>query len=203
MKERPILFTGEMVRAIQDGCKKQTRRVIIHQGRALDEFAFYEVDGDEIRTESGKRKACPYGKPGDRLYVKESCRLCSVGDEDGAPLLDPPVWYYADGDPGEKDRYAHLRTGRYVPKWAARLWLEVSNVRVERVQEISAEDVAAEGLWDKIAQTYHGELNSYDRWGAKRQFEDLWNSINAKRGYGWDANPWVWVLEFKLGEASK
>ena len=97
--------------------------------------------------------------------------------------------YRADNDPQFEG--CRWKPSIHMPKWAARIWLEVTGVRVERVQDISEEDAIAEGI-PRGAVQYCGH--------AIRLFRDLWDSINAKRGYPWEVNPWVWVVEFKRTE---
>ncbi len=193
MSERGITFTAESIPLLLNDQKTQTRRVIMHQGHALDEFAFYEVDGDEVRTEDGKIKACPYGRVGDRLWVKETWGLRA--NENRQPfeiyevlrgqydLLRRHValsfQYRAKGEDAEM----FWRSSRYMPKRAARIWLEIVALRVDRVQEISEADAIAEGV--------NFGCDSVD-W-----FRDLWDSINAKRGFGWDVNPWVRAITFR------
>src|SRR5262245_50360133 len=143
MKERPILFSGEMVKAILDGRKTQTRRLIMHQGRPLDDFAFYEVDGDEVRTESGKQLKCKYGQPGDRLWVRETWRVFG-GHQYEYQQHQPSVLYRADFDLFDEE--GAWRPSIFMPRWASRITLEITKVRVERLDGISEEDAMAEGV---------------------------------------------------------
>jgi len=192
MKERPILFSDAMVRAILDGRKTQTRRVVKPQpiGR-IDPVFSYTPNGLEIAFGPENLRAngcprwwrCPYGKPGDRLWVREAWR-----QDHGESNFD----YLADGKPGsildeEFDRWK-WRPSIHMPRSASRILLEITGVRVERVQDISRVDARAEGC---TAQT--GRRSKTPE-GA---FRELWDSINADRNYGCDVNPWVWVVEFK------
>lgn len=179
MKERPIIFSGEMVRAILAGEKTQTRRVVKPQPTKV-----YPGDGcypvvnamcfDEKRI---RFITSPY-HVGMRLWVRETidgrfgCDSFYVADE--SRLVDALGW-----DIGAKHVPCKIISSIHMPRWASRITLEITNVRVERVQEISEEDAKAEGV-DSV-----------------KSFKDLWNSIYFERGFGWNKNPWVWVLEFK------
>ena len=189
-KERPILFSAPMVRALLDGSKTQTRRVVKGSTDAWDSFQVEEdITGREFffvcgEPEAGPRKLrpiitsliCPYGQPGDRLWVKETHSFVPDADE---PAGCSAVLYAADGE-----RYGKLRPGIHMTRWASRILLEIVSVRVERLQDISDQDAMAEGV-DAAA---YGKSHRYG-------FSRLWESIN---GVGsWDANPWVWVVEFR------
>jgi hypothetical protein len=190
MKERPILFSAEMVRAILDGRKTQTRRVakLNASGRVKlpgSPSNWHCEDPDAVL-------ACPYGQPGDRLWVRETFRVI-----DGQTQPRIAIDYRADPE----DKWCRigdfLCDGKkwtpsiYMPRLASRILLEITNVRVERVQEISDKDCLAEGIAD-LAIPLRPDLTMY-----RSSYADLWDSINAKRGFGWDANPWVWVIEFR------
>jgi hypothetical protein len=202
MIERPILFSDEMVCAILDGRKTQTRRVIKPQESlrfnpiVLNGYAGWE-------NLHGNPRPCPYGKSGDRLWVRETFVVsppCWAGeyssdynirdDRDNGRI----IYYLADNKPGvlENARQYKLsvKASIHMPRWASRILLEVISVRVGRVQDITEDDAEKEGM------TYYGE--TLDEPTPKEKFAKLWNTINAKRGYGWDVNPWVWVIEFKV-----
>lgn len=194
MKERPILFSGEMVRAILDGRKTMTRRVIKPQPRLTPSGLWMRSGPCEerllygtIRHEDGSTDKIhewhdsPYGQPGDRLWVRETFACLE-------PLARTPIIYAADRGP--KDY--RWRPSIHMPRWASRITLEIAAVRVERVQDITEKDVEAEGL---SLQPWSGEGPA--GWPKTAGFAQLWDSLNAKRGYGWDANPWVWVISFK------
>lgn len=198
MKERPILFSSSMVRAILDGKKTQTRRVIkLRNGKLAED--------EDIPAEwpNGEREAhvmdfsrsfpywekleCPYGKPGDRLWVRETCWIDGVTnhihykatDMQIAPKLTPSI---------------------FMPRWASRITLEITGVRVERLQDISNKDAQAEGtscyvcgrrmdgMSEDDCHCYHSKATSED-------FGMLWEQINGPGS--WDLNPWVWVIEFR------
>jgi len=205
MKERPIIFSGEMMRAILDGKKTQTRRVIkpqpdyailkegteleahkcpqlasVHSGRK--EWGLYRVPfhGRDVPCFSFD---CPYGKPGDRLWCKETFVRQYTG-------FDYGIIYKADGIKISEDM--KWSPSIYMPRWASRIILEITGIRVERIQDITEEDAKAEGC-----EIGHG-LTDDSPFFAREAFQKLWDSINAKRGYGWYENPWVWVIEFKV-----
>lgn len=195
--ERPILFSTPMVKAILEGRKTQTRRVL-KVPKSLGEFR--DVFDDEVLTlKSGKAVigidtsiyhdvalACPYGTVGDRLWVRETWQNECDGDGQFVQYL-----YKADGQ--DLSDYVSLdadivgikwRPSIFMPREASRITLEITNIRVERLQDISEADAIAEGCYSKLDY-------------AKNQFQYLWNLINNKRGFGWTANPFVWVIEFK------
>lgn len=199
MKERPILFNGEMVRAILEGRKTQTRRVV--KLPVYDPDYKCELAGCELNSESEHfDRICPYGTPGDRLWVRETFTI------DGGM-----VFYRADGEKA-KDDNSPWTPSIHMPRWASRITLEVKSVRVERVQDITERESQLEGFVpDRCANcgyTYadcleHGDhrLCSYDApLPARNTFSKLWDSINTQRGYSWESNPWVWAVEFEVIE---
>jgi hypothetical protein len=215
VKERPILFSGPMVTAILEGQKTQTRRVVKgsteHKGQYSNEYM------EAHRNAAGWALICPYGQPGDRLWVRE------------AHLLDPPM----DGTwPHLGDTFAAIndipecyrspehvlyratetdmddwrwRPSIHMPRWASRILLEIVSVRVERLYEISVADAIAEGIepikWPDGVVRYpdyaHAAPNGarITNMDAKRSFLTLWESINGRKSL--EENPWVWVIEFK------
>jgi hypothetical protein len=183
MKERPILFSGPMVQAILDGRKTQTRRVVKPQPEYWEQTGGYHYPLDKKpyrgapvgRVRSIDEYRCPYGQPGDRLWVRETWHQYAGGE----------VIYRADYGPESYQAGAKgWRPSIFMPRWASRITLEITGVRVERVQDISADDARAEGV-------------SAPDVLPRSKFATLWDSINAKRGYGWDMNPWCWCVEFK------
>jgi hypothetical protein len=199
MKERPILFSGPMVRALLAGTKTQTRRAIkavapTGEVRWSDHNpGWWHVHNDPIHN-TWSRLKCPYGDPGDRLWVREAC---FTDDERRIAL------YAADGYLA----VAHYKRRNYIhmPRWACRLVLEVTGIRVERLRAIGVENAIAEGLL-----RHNGEVETW--WGNGREggaphlntcrwlspvecYRDLWESINGAGS--WTINPWVWVVEFK------
>lgn len=223
-KERPILFSGPMVTAILAGQKTQTRRVI--KGQALEWLAPDMFMPEFVADpENG---LCPYGQPGDRLWVRETWHdfgrwallMFAEGD-------DPSDYEWRSADFPERIRYAaddptdlvdmngpdyprlyHRKMASiHMPRKASRLSLEVVSVRVERLQAITVADVVAEGIdldgehADDFLNAEHaqaGGLSIPCDHPEVYPFVRLWDSINAKRGHAWDTNPWVWVVEFKV-----
>lgn len=249
IKERPIIFNGEMVRAILDGRKTQTRRVIkeIKEPWAMNDpitavrfgtkWMFSKcIHTDDVPALDVK---CPYGQPGDRLWVRETWGYhgtSSCGDDHKVLVRyrsnDEKKEIYFDsyeamGEAVPKQNIKHpdgfndleyWQRGQihsdllsewwsqkktipsiHMPRWASRISLEVTGVRMERVQEIREEDAFAESLrLPPIESTVsHGgrEMIDVDGWW-KGKFKKLWDSINGKK-HPWDSNPWVWVIEFR------
>ncbi|MGQ5834489.1 morphogenetic protein [Serratia sp. IR-2025] len=213
MKERPVIFNSEMVRAILDGRKTQTRRVMAVQPES-NQFGLLRITDSTKRSDIGKyhwaesnatgthqRSAlfsCPFGQVGDRLWVRETFQGPLIPEDELSEYLganpdkfQSPAYceYAADGgakpeyvDSDENTRYG-WRPSIHMPRWASRITLEITGVRVERLQDISETDAIAEG------GTKHFNID----W-----FGPLWASI-----YGvdsWNANPWVWVIEFRRVE---
>jgi len=184
MTERPILFSGEMVRAILAGRKTQTRRVIKCTG--LDCLGACGVAGEDMRfagrdwVGNSVLLKCPHGQRGSKLWVRETWQEDPVGEFG--------ICYKATGHNEKCKVHSHLwRPSIFMPRHASRLTLEITGVRVERVQDISEDDAKAEGV----------EPFAPDDGRYRIGYAELWDSINAKRGFGWEVNPWAWVLEFK------
>ena len=177
MKERPIIFSGPMVRAILDGRKTQTRRVVKPQpDEVKDPNAKVALITCLRFYQAGKEHSCPYGAPGDRLWVRETFAMES-------PTC--PVYL---ADQTDKTTVERWKPSIHMPRWASRLTLEIVSVRVERSQDISEKDAAAEGCEPKPEK-------DHDIFKFTKGYETLWKSIN---GFGsWALNPWVWVIEFK------
>lgn len=190
MKERPILFSGPMVRAILDGSKTQTRRVAKHplaqaavrinSYKGQSEFDCILPDG------TGGIIQCPYGNPGDRLWVRETW----AHERDGTGCPDDTGVLYRATDPGWDDEGTGLRwrPSIYMPRWASRITLEITAVRVERLQSISEADARAEGV------TPNAFEQTSDNWGGVL-YRRLWEQINGPGS--WHANPWVWAITFQ------
>jgi hypothetical protein len=197
MKKRPIIFSEPMVRAILAGTKTQTRRVVKWPKRAgpralVRGEAWYvdRLDGTEWSLSS------PYGQPSDRLWVRETWAHVPVSAYRSSEGVEQRA------DPGDADMAAIYRAGWerscggirwrpsiHMPRWASRITLEITAVRVERLHDISDADAFAEGL-----QTATNEGIASDG-TARGTFRALWESINGPGS--WNANPWVWVIEFK------
>ena len=192
MKERPIIFSAPMVRAILAGAKTQTRRIVKPLHMAT-------VDAEQFPILA----LCPYGSPGDRLWVRETCRAEAIDDEGLCG-----VRYVADGQfmpiantREASDRWVQLYSYRgmegatvppiHMPRWASRITLEIADVRVERLQDISGMDAKREGVSVPAYIPKDGADLDY----ARRGFRRLWEEIHG--GGAWEKTPWVWVLEFK------
>lgn len=229
MRERPILFSGRMVRAILEGRKTQTRRVVSSPYAAeADAWApgpggLWEsgIRGDGGGLARGERIRCPYGRPGvTRLWVRETWRSdapqrvayaadgwCGAVGNDGAGgrIFLQHGWLskYATAEVGayygERAYGMRWRPSIHMPRWASRISLEVTGVRVERLQEIAEEDAKAEGvLLPEAATAKQDTADVHGLLPYRAVFAACWDSINGKRpGASWSANPWVWVIEFR------
>jgi hypothetical protein len=230
MKERPILFSGPMIMAIHDGRKTMTRRINTHPRLGgPDDVA--DIDDIEAALDD-----CPYGQPGDRLWVRETWRpeivhsctdTCDCDDFKITYLADGHVEFFSGYDKRVDPDWCIPKAAKkgnvpsiFMPRWASRILLEITDVKIERVQEISEEDAIAEGVdrncldypnCGSCKTAYDGcksEYIHYQRgdcdfpaFSAVESFRSLWNSINAKRGFGWESNPWVWANSFKRVDA--
>ncbi|HAB02484.1 MAG TPA: hypothetical protein DCE25_05965 [Pseudomonas sp.] len=208
-KERPILFSGHMVRAILNGQKTVTRREIKPSMRSADSsFELHQQEDESWRPMHTFDESCmdakgtehpivcPYGQPGDRLWVREAwladAQLDSIAPRDLSQ--GEPIFYPADGSVRQTG-CAMISQGRgrpsiHMPRWASRILLEVTDVRVERLQDISEEQAEAEG----VGFLRHAP-DADETLTAAQLFECLWSSINGDES--WSGNPWVWVVEFK------
>lgn len=181
----PILFNMEMVRAILDGRKSCTRRIIKPQPQG-----YFEVSEEPLYiydTDGKQGKITPPYQPGDILYVRETWKKAPNG-----------YYYYEDWQRGDIADLTKWKPSIHIPKEAARIWLKVTDVRVERLQEVSAESALAEGA-DKYIHTNGG----LDENMTITSFIGIWNSTIKKSdldSYGWSANPWVWFIEFERCE---
>jgi hypothetical protein len=235
VKERPIIMTAESVRAILAGRKTQTRRVVkirpplnkppyyttgivrtdvVAMPGAWLQFRYdgQPFDGADFLLQ------CPYGQPGDVLWVKEAFTLgitpksCVGGKQlrlgpDYDETRQYAAWYDGTPDPWGWFYDRQRRSPLFMPRWASRLTLRLTDVRVERVQEISEEDAMAEGIecWEDRgyddAQDYYRDYRFGDDAPGLicpiESYRTLWDTINASRGFPWDSNPWVWVLAFE------
>ena len=242
-KSRGIIFTTESVRAILDGRKTQTRRVMRSQptienlpvGRSYIPIMRWNgkywgsatKDNRDGIAQIAVAKHCPYGKVGDRLWVRETFVIESNFNLDAEDKYPPP---FSDGRPvkrvdceeyGKYWQQCHYRAtdpmpllvntntdeeckwhpSIYMPRWASRINLEIVSVRVERVAEISEADAIAEGL--TIPEHERGTVRlphasaRVAKTSYTTKYKILWDRLNAKRGFAWDTNPYVWVIEFR------
>lgn len=199
MKERGILMTGEMVRAILDGRKWQTRRVIKPQ--PPNDYSDNPVlmDNEEpVYWAFGHHHIAPSYEAGMRLWVRETWMPTP---ETASERASRPYWYRA-GIMGREPQGLKWKSARFMPKGAARIWLEITNVRAEPLQQITKRGVHAEGAimkpWvtpDMPDGVLACDGKAYLSWLSA--WVGLWDRINAKRGFAWAKNPWVWVIEFK------
>jgi len=221
--EIPILFSTPMVQAILANRKTMTRRT-----RNLEEinnnpgqWEFVETVGRSALFQNKKTGElryirCPYGQPGDILWVRETWSLLNgfnrkewkkmFPESEMIDTSDNIFCYKADYSQTaldyQKQKGERWNPSIFMPREAARLFLTVKNVRVERLQDISQEDIEHEGLWH-YSQEYREQICIWRDCASaientrRKYFRQLWNSINEKRGYGWDKNPYVWVVEFE------
>ncbi|HHM5622836.1 TPA: hypothetical protein ACRNOX_000238 [Pseudomonas aeruginosa] len=213
-RERPILFNDQMVRAILEGRKTATRR-IAKPVKHPDLGNIYAPGALVLEREPQHviDRACPYGQPGDRLWVREAWQGPLISDEeqdanqswwkDMTKFQNPGhCAYRASGDDNEyfdPDGYFHCKwkPSIHMPRWASRILLEITAVRVERLQDISEEQALAEGVRGEPCDHARQACADIGCWGdtAKGAFGFLWESLNGEGS--WAANPWVWVIEFK------
>ncbi len=243
MADRPILFSGPMVRAILDGRKTMMRQVITDHTSSCPNWRVSQLDLSRAYVDAGPSPAgnpgpClgapvtveamvgrgfavsddlwdrvyPRWQVGDGLWVREAFYIDDVIYECGPLPKERPeeisLYYRADGDCCEQipecqcaiEGKPHMRPSIHMPRWASRITLEVTAVRVERVQKITEEDARAEGISDGgCLSCGHSEPCgcSEPRPDARDAFAYLWDSLNARRGYEWVLNPWVWVTSFR------
>lgn len=243
MKERPIIFSGPMVRAILDGKKTQTRRLAALRLEG-------ETDGAGLTTasyEPDRRNGWGRCQPGDRLWVREGWGYRGTAYTIGQPTMEVLIDYRADGELRRIDRahddrsglpkqvcrckgggespeygpsyehqdeltrfWAAWRSPRFMPRWASRLLLEVTAVRVERLQACGTLDAMAEGMPQTGGEAHALGLidlartpgHEWDNRTSVENFARLWDTINGKRA-PWASNPWVWVIEFRRAEAQE
>ncbi len=236
VKERPIIFSADMVRALLAGRKTQTRRVMKPQPRVglrgngdVIGYCDGQISGPEYHVWEPKKgdgggaipmhedamyrveRCCPYGVVGDRLWVREAWAVNKYYDgrpangcgpvpevavecrcEPDAVTVLPGRQHRSLGKPGEIDERGRWRSPIFMPRWASRITLEITGVRLERVQDISEADAKAEGCDGKCPV---GNVAAYLPYPCSYHYSQLWESINGPGS--WDANPFVWVLEFK------
>ncbi|EKN3337272.1 hypothetical protein QK138_001001 [Yersinia enterocolitica] len=201
VKEKGILFNAEMVQAILSGRKTQTRRIISEKTLHLFDVAAsagecHPLELCDERSQSYYLEFCPLGKPGDQLWVREC--FSDLEDFDffnpSVPDVIPGYWYWADGNP-EWGNWTKPKPSIHMPRRASRINLLITGVRVERLQDISEQDARAEGV-----KAWRGPAEELV--GGKLAFFELWDSIyGQKEGENWQANPWVWVINFERMEA--
>ena len=225
MKERPVLFSAPMVRTILEGKKTQTRRivamprkrdwyVVVDHGNGWWPYQSDDGESDLCDDSMEHPYICPYGQPGDRLWVKETWRprlALSPWDVVITYAADGQQRTIKDGDFGDRDwtmpkAAVHGNvTPLFMPRWASRITLEVTDVRVERLQDISEADAKAEGVeghyikdgwyWRNYSLSNEDASTSPMLTNAKDSYRTLWEKLNSPGS--WAANPWVWVVSFR------
>jgi len=212
MKYRPILFQGAMVRALLNGTKTKTRRVVkksecwpVSTVRAtMLESRGTVMAVDAQRCTHGPEIKCPYGMPGDQLWVREAWRHIEGGamyDSAGGVMdsCDPEIIYRAS----RPHFSGPWKPSIHMPRWASRITLEIVSVRIEQLGDISRKDAESEGVGlRRVSENDHRWIDYADKDGVRtfgdprQSFWSLWKSINGSGSL--DANPWVWVVEFKV-----
>jgi len=207
IKERPIIFNQEMILSILAGRKSQTRRAAnIYDNDPKPSLKFlymhhdFGVFANRFQEVSFR---CPYGKVGDRLWVQEtiyynveSANFYYRADNKGVGTKCYSMLLRAQKHKLKKIQSNHL------PRWASRITLEITSIRVEKVQSISMEDAIKEGCDEKYTMQMEkvceeASCNGFHS-GATWHFHKIWNSINEKKGFGWSENPWTWCISFKV-----
>ena len=231
MKDKPIIFSAPMIRALLDGRKTQTRRILkdVPEAPAMDNIAwpdkklhpapYLDAYCGGPRTSENPRgmtenwaywtrddRPGPLFKvgyvPGDRLWVREKFAVSGIGwGKKPSKAIGGKVHFAADADHGWQSYWGNWNPSIHMPRWASRLTLVVTDVRVQRVQDITNADAVAEGI-ERLHDPngFRDYLNDDPsaRVAMNPSFRSLWDSINAKRGFGWDANPWVVALTFDV-----
>jgi hypothetical protein len=218
MKERGIIFSAPMVRAILDGRKSQTRRPIKPQPRVVwgnmdmggpIHFSSFPAGVPVAAYDDAERTVkvltCPHGAPGDRLWVRETAIISPAHwcDRHGSTHPDAPCGprcvQYLASYPCRDTAIAYKLKATpsiFMPRWASRITLEIVSVRVERVQDITEADAKAEGVHAESVSTVPGI------YGYVAPFVEIWDSIYTG-AHGWEANPWVWAIAFRRVEGGK
>lgn len=222
--ERPMIFNGVMIPSLLDGTKTQTRRLV----KPIPEYntGCYYWKTKCLCCHAGKWKinpdviqACPYGKVGDKLWVRETWKPHASHwfNEGGGEEESFSVSYKAGGSRSPEPPHDYCLPDRegwlpstHMPRWASRILLEITDIRIERLKDITREDAIAEGIeGEPCDQTiaWKDYLNpkqwGFPEWGddcdtaAIDSYRSLWNMLNAKKGFGWEVNSFVWVIEFK------
>lgn len=204
---KPILFNGEMVRAILDGRKTQTRRVLKPQPN-IEKMRF---NGETWEMHMGYPMGhdvpiSRYGRVGDCMWVRET--WATPGNYDHIKISDltdhvhiTDLYYRASQ---KYDGYLKWRASIHMPRWASRITLRITDYRIEPLQDISEEDTYAEGItsymlsdkWQGVSSDYRPHLSN-----PIMVFSHLWDSVNDKRGFGWNTNLWVEVIEFEVARS--
>jgi hypothetical protein len=213
MTERPILFSGPMIRALLDGIKTQTRLAAkvpwlpganpqFSQARPFQNAGQWRIAGG---SEMSRPFRCPYGQPGDRLWVREAWSCSARGDAyteikyraDGQSIQYGPQYWH---ESKRLDDIGKFRPSIHMPKCFSRITLAVTDVRVQRLQDISEEDAKAEGALRMVLDD-DGKFYESDQGTYKCGFAGLWSHINGADS--WEANPWVWAISFRVEKSAE
>jgi hypothetical protein len=184
-----------MVRAILEGCKGVTRRVV--SGHPLELIGPNKLCPGDLAIPSNKLS--PYGYAGDRLWVKETFRESGSAQQADGKMPSREALHDSNGriiyraTDGEWE--GPFRPSIFMPRWASRIDLDIVDLRVERLWEITEEDAIREGVTPQMP--LYGDCGGHKWEGHHNAFGNLWDTINAKRGYPWSSNPWVWRIEFR------
>ena len=210
MKEHQILFKGPLVRAILEGRKTVTRRAVKIQPRSKADIGSYGLGQPFIRNPDVTKPnpECPYGRPGDRLWVRETFgevyEYCDHPEMSGCPTEYWHIaWKYrADGETPEIEDgvFTWWKPSIHMPRAACRILLEITDVRVERLQDISDKEIEAEGIdLDALAdgQERYDMCHAGSGADGRPTLRTAWRNLWESTGGDWNANPWVWVVEFK------
>ncbi|MDA3542509.1 hypothetical protein MKL51_06010 [Acinetobacter sp. AOR18_HL] len=218
MKERPIILNTTMVKAIIEGRKVQTRRLV--KEKLISEQAEFECGNrpNVIRSEPSLQyyidKGCPFGQVGDHLWVRETFCIGSIEEEDHYQGWPKPLYVHQDGDPKQYPIYkewclregisfddVHWKPSIHMPRSASRILLEITKIRIEKLNQISNQDAVQEGLLKLPASGRYVVSRGDQYFGAASNnpcevFKWLWESIYGSSS--WELNPWVWVIEFNV-----
>jgi len=197
MKERPIIFNNEMVKAIIDGRKTQTRRIIKNSPKIPNIGAFYWF-AKNAKKEDSIWNFCPYGNTGNHLWVRNNWYHYMTGasnknNEQAWDEATNTVRWYAGGriencEPTLNSMWKK-KPSIFMPRWASIITLKIKDIRIERLQDIAENDAKEEGA------PFYQDFSKNS--GYRAGFIMLWDQLNAKRGYPWDSNPRVWVIRFE------
>jgi hypothetical protein len=193
-REKPIIFSGPMVKAILEGRKTQTRRVIRPQPDHLRTSPFFKSGLDDGH---GYEVKCPY-YPGDRLWVRETCSYENVIEKSENHWSSHTKVHYRATEPEVPGISSGWKPSIFMPRWASRITLEVVDVRVERLQDISEADAIAEGVYtnEQALQKLGLPADTKLQGTCVDKYRIVWDSINGKK-YPWASNPWVWCISFR------
>ncbi|MFA4917004.1 MAG: hypothetical protein WC560_10085 [Syntrophales bacterium] len=186
MKEIPILFKSEMVKAILEGRKTQTRR-IVKLGNFDGTDPLYETNDGYIVD---VKTMCPYGQVGDHLWVRETWMHRWTPPEPTKGTTEDIIYKASNPELGKEWKW---RPSIFMPRWASRITLEITDIRVQRLQEIPLRDIEAEGVWI-YEDPYKGRGSSIFQ--CRMRYARLWDSINGTE-YPWQSNPFIWAITFK------